>query len=197
MDILVLYVIIILSAVFHEYGHGLMALELGDPTARNSGRLTLNPVPHLDMMGTVIVPLLSLFSFGSFIGWAKPVPINPLFFKDRRNGILKVSLAGVSANLLLAVVFGLLVRFGTSVLPVAAVVLLKEVVIVNISLALFNLLPFPPLDGSQIFYELFPKAWAGVMRLGFSGVILAILAASAILPPVGNLIFKLLTGQGY
>jgi Zn-dependent protease len=197
MDVFILYIIIIISAVFHEYGHGLMALELGDPTAKDSGRLTLNPIPHLDMFGTIIVPLLSLFSFGTFIGWAKPVPINPFFFKDRRNGILKVSIAGVAANFLLAIVFGAVIRLGSGSLSVVALNLLREVVIVNISLALFNLLPFPPLDGSNIFDELFPKAWASVMRLGIWGAVVAIFAASIFLPPLGGLLFKILTGQAY
>jgi Zn-dependent protease len=197
MDAFILYIIIIISAVFHEYGHGLMAFELGDPTAKDSGRLTLNPIPHLDIFGTIIVPLLSLFSFGTFIGWAKPVPINPFFFKDRRSGILKVSIAGVAANFLLAVIFGAMVRFGAGNLSLVALNLLKQVVIVNISLALFNLLPFPPLDGSNIFNELFPKAWASVMRLGILGAVVAIFSASIFLPPLGGLLFKILTGQVY
>ena len=197
MDILVLYVIIILSAVFHEYGHGLMALELGDSTAKDSGRLTLNPVPHMDSVGTVIVPLTSLFLFGAFIGWAKPVPINPFFFKDRKNGILKVSLAGIAANLILAVMFGLFVRLGIGHFSMVAVNLLKEVVIINISLALFNLLPFPPLDGSKIFYELFPKAWSRVMHWGIWGLFAALFIASYFLPTIGALLFKIFTGQAY
>ncbi|HOB89723.1 MAG TPA: site-2 protease family protein [Candidatus Colwellbacteria bacterium] len=197
MDILVLYVIIILSAVFHEYSHGLMALELGDPTARDSGRLTLNPIPHLDMTGTVIVPLLSLFFFGSFIGWAKPVPVNPFLFKDQKNGILKVSVAGIAANMLLAAVFGLFIRLGTGYFSPVAIMLFEQVVIVNISLGLFNLLPFPPLDGSKIFHELFPRAWTNMMKLGAWGILLALFTAQIFLPAAGGLIFKLFTGQGY
>ena len=106
-----LYIIIIFSAIIHEYAHGWAALRQGDPTAKYAGRLTLNPLAHIDWWGTVLMPLLLLFTFGVFFGYAKPVPINPYNFRNQRRGIIYVSLAGVGANFLIALALGLFVRF--------------------------------------------------------------------------------------
>src|SRR3989338_11622271 len=108
---LFLYLVIIFSAVFHEYAHGWAAYQLGDTTAKDAGRLTLNPLRHLDPIGTVIIPLFLLFTSGIFIGWAKPVPYNPNNLRDQRYGNLKVAFAGPGANLLIALVLGFLIRF--------------------------------------------------------------------------------------
>lgn len=200
---LFLYIIIILSAVFHEYAHGFAAFRLGDSTAKDHGRLTLNPLAHIDIFGTVILPLVLLFTSGIFFGWAKPVPYNPNNLRDQRYGSLKVGIAGPSANLLIALILGLFLRltlaytdffFGFS--PVF-LELVGAIVYVNIFLALFNLLPFPPLDGSKIFADLFPIRWRNFERIGFAGIGLAILLAFFFLPPLANFLFRLITGENF
>lgn len=200
MSLLFLYIIIILSAVFHEYMHGWMAYRLGDPTAKDAGRLTLNPFAHLDPLGTVIIPLFLLFTSGIFIGWAKPVPYNPRNLRDHRYGSLKVAFAGPGANLIIALTLGLILRFFVhymvTINPILPV-LIGFVVYINIFLALFNLLPFPPLDGSKIFTDLFPHAQRYFMQLGFAGVFIALFVAFFILSPIAKFIFWLIVGQPF
>jgi len=108
---LFLYIIIIFSAIVHEYAHAWAAWRQGDLTAKYAGRLTLNPMAHIDWWGTVLMPLMLLYFFGAFFGYAKPVPINPYNFKDQRRGIIWVSAAGVGANFAIAVLLGLVIRF--------------------------------------------------------------------------------------
>jgi Zn-dependent protease len=192
-----LYVIIVLSAVFHEYAHALVAYRLGDSTAKDAGRLTLNPLVHLDPFGTVIVPLLLMLTSGIFIGWAKPVPYNPYALRDRKYGSLKVGAAGPLSNLIIAVFLGLVIRFTPFLAGFFSPVfieLLGIVIYVNIFLAIFNLLPFPPLDGSKIFADLFPRAAQSIMQLGFIGVFLALIIAFWFLAPVAGFIFRLIVG---
>ncbi|HXF43909.1 MAG TPA: site-2 protease family protein [Candidatus Paceibacterota bacterium] len=198
---LFLYVIIVLSAVFHEYAHALTAYRLGDTTAKNAGRLTLNPLVHLDPVGTVLVPLLLLFTSGIFIGWAKPVPYNPLNLRDKRYGSLKVGVAGPGANLLIALVLGIVLRllpyfFSFSSAPLFAEAL-ATIVYVNIFLGLFNLLPFPPLDGSKIFMDAFPSVFQRFLSLGFLGLFIALLVAFWVLPPIADFLFSLVVGQAF
>ena len=142
-------IILILSVIAHEAAHGYAADSLGDPTARLSGRLTLNPLPHIDIVGSLLVPALLILSGSPILfGWAKPVPYNPYNLKNKRWGETLVAIAGSATNLLLAVIFGLLVRFGSALgLPVSALTLAATIAFVNLFLGLFNLLPFPPLDG--------------------------------------------------
>jgi len=195
-----IYITIVLSAVFHEYAHGWAAYQLGDSTAKDEGRLTLNPLVHLDPIGTVILPLFLLFTSGMFLGWAKPVPYNPYNLRDLKHGTLKVAIAGPGANLLIALVFGLILRFFLPIISNYSMVLpsyLGFIVYVNIFLALFNLLPFPPLDGSKIFADLFPNQWRYFMRLGMMGIFLALFVAFFILSPVANFIFRIIVGQGF
>ncbi len=200
MELFFLYLVIIGSAVFHEYAHGWMAFELGDPTAKNAGRLTLNPFRHIDPVGTVIIPLLLLFSSGIFLGWAKPVPYNPYFLRDKRFGSLKVALAGPAANFLIAVILGLLVRFAAAplissgFLPLETLKFLELIVYVNIILALFNLIPIPPLDGSKIAADLIPGYWRYFGGLGFIGIFIALSIAFLVLSPLANTFFSLITG---
>jgi len=199
---LFLYLIIVLSAVFHEYAHAWSAYRLGDTTAKDAGRLTLNPFVHLELMGTVLIPLFLLFTSGIFIGWAKPVPYNPFNLKDRRYGSLKVGIAGPAANLLIALILGLLLRFSGGYLLVsgAAPPLFLEflglIIYINIFLALFNLIPTPPLDGSKIFIDLFPRQWRYFEQFGFLGIFIALFLAFFLLSPIAQFIFKLITGQG-
>ena len=197
---LFIYIVIILSAVFHEYAHGWAAYQLGDSTAKDAGRLTLNPLVHLDLFGTVIIPLFLLFSSGIFLGWAKPVPYNPYNLKDLKYGTLKVAAAGPGVNLLIALTLGLILRFFLPTLSVYNPTLpffLGFIVYVNIFLALFNLLPFPPLDGSKIFADLFPNQWEYFMQLGMMGIFIALFIAFLFLSPIANFIFRLIVGQGF
>lgn len=200
MEKIFLYIIIVLSAVLHEYAHGWTAYQLGDSTAKDAGRLTLNPVAHMDLFGTVIVPLFLLFTSGAFIGWAKPVPYNPYNLRDQKHGSLKVAFAGPAANLLIALTLGIILRIFlksfASLNPLLPV-FIGLTVYVNIFLALFNLLPFPPLDGSKIFADLFPKQWHHFRKLGMLGIFIALGVAIFILSPVANFIFKLIVGQGF
>ncbi len=192
-----LYVIIVISSVFHEFAHAWMAFQLGDSTAKNEGRLTLNPLVHLDPMGTVFLPLLFLFTFNGFIGWAKPVPYNPHMLRDQRYGSLKVALAGPLANILIAIFLGLVVRFASLTLSASLVEALSIIIFINLFLALFNLIPLPPLDGSKVFADLFPNAWVSVMRVGPWGVFAAILIAFYFLSPVARFLFKIIVGHGF
>ena len=200
-SVLFLYIIIVISAVFHEYAHGLVAYYLGDPTAKNEGRLTLNPLVHMDLFGTVMFPLLLLFTSGFFIGYAKPVPYNPDNLRDKKYGSLKVALAGPLSNLFIALVLGLFLRFfaqlilTNSVIPPILSTFIAYIVITNIWLALFNMIPFPPLDGSKVLYDLSPKLGVRVMNLGASGIILALLVAFFLLPSLISLVFWVIVGS--
>lgn len=161
MDISFIFqiLILILSVVVHEVSHGYAALMLGDVTAKYAGRLTLNPVKHLDPFGSIILPLiLSLIPGGLIFGWAKPVPYNPHNLRNKRWGEALVAAAGPASNLIIAGVFGLLIRYSQVLdLGKSFVDLALVVVFINIVLAIFNLMPIPPLDGSKILFSFFPK----------------------------------------
>ena len=195
-DKIFLYIVIILSAVAHEYAHAWVAYRQGDSTAKYAGRLTLNPLAHIDWWGTVLMPLMLLYFFNMFFGYAKPVPINPYNFRDQRKGMIWVSLAGVGANFLLAVFLGLFIRFmpGFFLNPFLALV-----VMVNIWLGLFNLLPFPPLDGSKLLIALadFKGARGGriieLLSTPF-GILIAIFIAMTFLPGLSSFLFKIIVG---
>lgn len=194
-----LYIVIIFSAIIHEYFHGWMAYYLGDPTAKYSGRLTLNPLVHIDAFGTVVLPLVLLMLGGIFIGYAKPVPFNPLNLRNQKRGIAYVGLAGPASNLLIALILGLVVRFlGGYVFLAPIAPFLSFVVLVNIWLALFNLLPLPPLDGSKIFLGLVPRSYEQyyykLESMGMVSLFLAFFLAMSILPFVVPLIFNLIVG---
>jgi Zn-dependent protease len=191
-------IVLIFSAVIHEYMHGWMADRLGDPTARNAGRLTLNPIAHLEWFGSLLLPGMMLFAGMPFVfGWAKPVPYNPYNLRDRRWGDAKVALAGPAANFAVAVVFALILRF----LPFISLTfsgLIALIVYINLILMVFNLLPIPPLDGSKILASFLSPAWQekylSLERFGFILVILfAWLGFSYILPLIDAL-FRLLAG---
>jgi len=152
-------VLLILSVILHEVSHGYAAEMLGDPTARLEGRLSLNPLVHIDPFGSIILPVLSYFFGGFIIGWAKPVPFNPYNLRNQRWGEAIVAIAGPISNILLALIFGLFLRFGPiSTLSQPILTLVSTIVLVNIILAVFNLMPIPPLDGSKIIFSIFPRS---------------------------------------
>lgn len=195
-DAIFLYIIIIFSAILHEYAHGWMALREGDPTAKYAGRLTLNPLAHIDLWGTVLMPLLLLYFFRFFFGYAKPVPINPNNFRNQRRGLILVSFAGPGANFLVALILGLFVRFYPG-LSFAS--FLAFIVFINIWLGLFNLIPVPPLDGSKLLFGfLSGRAGRAVEFLrgagSWAGILIALLIAFTFLPYLSQFIFTLITG---
>ena len=152
---ILMVVILIFSIVIHEIAHGAMANRLGDPTAKLQGRLTLNPIPHIDLFGSIILPGLLLLSGSSILfGWAKPVPYNPYNLQGKW-AELKVAIVGPISNIILAMLFGLLIRSDLVLQPELGG-LLTYGVYINCALAIFNLVPIPPLDGSKILFELFP-----------------------------------------
>jgi Zn-dependent protease len=157
ISLLFYFVIVIPSAIIHEYAHGWMANQLGDPTARYAGRLTVDPRAHIDRWGTILMPLgLFLLTGGRFMfAYAEPVPYNPYNLRNQKWGPVWVGLAGPAANFLLAVCFALVYRL----FPLSASAnFFAIIVVVNISLMIFNLLPIPPLDGSKLLYALLPNS---------------------------------------
>ena len=182
--------------MLHEYFHGWTANYLGDPTAKDAGRLTLNPIKHIDPLGTVIIPLALLFFFGGFIGWAKPVPYNPYNLRDKKYGSTKVALAGPLANFLIAIFFGLILRFVQ--LDGLIFVAFGWIVYINIILALFNLIPIPPLDGSKLLLDLFPRSSAiRFLEYSFLGIFLALFVAFRFLPYIASFFYFLIVGNSF
>jgi Zn-dependent protease len=159
LEFAIMAVVLLFSVIVHEMAHGYVALRNGDPTAKMMGRLTLNPIPHIDPIGTILLPLLLLFSgSGIIFGWAKPVPVNPLNYRHYWWGEASVSAAGPLSNLALAVLFSLVLHLGP--LNLGLMKLAYFGVTINILLALFNLIPIPPLDGSHILALLLPRELA-------------------------------------
>ncbi len=153
-----------MSVVIHEVSHGYAAYLMGDPTAKNAGRLTLNPLAHLDFMGSLIVPLIAYFSAGFMFGWAKPVPYNPYNLKNQKHGDAIVAVAGPASNLLVALIFGIAIRFDLLIGATNFVMAVQMIVIINLILAVFNLLPVPPLDGSKILFSFLPYRYIEFKR---------------------------------
>jgi|YNPNPStandDraft_1061719.scaffolds.fasta_scaffold01985_8 Zn-dependent protease len=175
-------VVLLFSVIVHEVAHGYVAWLNGDPTARLMGRITLNPLPHIDPVGTILFPLLMLVLGLNFIlGWARPVPVNPGNFRHERLGHLTTSAAGPLSNLLLAVLFSYLLHFRLG--SPGLVLLCYYGCIINIYLALFNLIPIPPLDGSHLVAAFLPANLARVYSylepVGF--IIIIVLFASGLM----------------
>ncbi|PIR85924.1 site-2 protease family protein [Candidatus Kaiserbacteria bacterium CG10_big_fil_rev_8_21_14_0_10_44_10] len=155
---IVIIVALIISIILHEMAHGYMADWLGDPTARLQGRLSPNPLVHIDPLGSVVIPALLFFSnAGILFGWAKPVPYNPYNLRDQKWGEAKVAFAGPAVNIAIALLFGMMIRFSEALaLNSAFIELSSYVVYINILLAFFNMIPIPPLDGSKIIQPFLP-----------------------------------------
>jgi len=200
MDAVIGIVILILSVVVHEVSHGYAAQALGDPTARLAGRLTLNPLKHLDPIGSIVVPLITWFSGGFIFGWAKPVPYNPYNLRKGKWSEAYVALAGPLSNIALATVFGLLIRFGGGAFSGTVLTVFATIVLINIILAIFNLIPVPPLDGSKVLFAALPPHLFHVRglleRWGFVLIIIVILFLWKFLTPLVAALFHLATGIG-
>lgn len=188
--------ILVFSAVAHEYMHGWMAFQLGDHTAKDAGRLTANPFKHLEWFGSFFMPLVMVLgSFPFVLGWAKPVPYNPNNLTDKKYGEAKVAAAGPLANLIIALVFGLALRW----LPFSGLYfsnLIAAIVYINLILMVFNLMPIPPLDGSKILATFLPDhlklRYLSLERMGFILVILFVMLAGSIILPIVNGLFNLI-----
>ncbi len=195
MEIILQVAVLIFSVMIHEIAHGYMALKLGDPTAKYAGRLTLNPMAHLDLWGSFLVPLLMVVSgLGVLFGWAKPVPYNPYNLRDQKFGPGLVGLAGPLSNVLLAVIAGVIMRtlLVMGISNEFLFYLLASIIFINILLIVFNLLPIPPLDGSKVLFTFLPISDHTKMALeqyGFVFLFVFLFFFSAILEPV--LIFAL------
>ena len=191
--------VLLYSVVIHEVSHGLMANSMGDSTAKHMDRLTLNPIRHLDMFGSVILPLfLALFGLPIF-GYAKPVPYNPANLSDRHYGPAKVALAGPASNITLALLFGLILRFLPDALSIRPFPeLLSFIVLVNLVLALFNLFPIPPLDGHWLLMTLLPARFTAVKvflyRYSLPLLLLFVFFLFPYLYPVVGFLFRVITG---
>ncbi len=199
-------VILILSVIAHELSHGYMADFLGDPTARLAGRLTINPLKHIDIYGSIIVPIITSL-FGFTFGWAKPVPYNPYNLKNKRSGEFLIAIAGPVTNIMIALVFGILVRLVigysghlSNTFISSFVTISSYIVVINIVLAIFNIIPVPPLDGSKILFSILPHQHSRTRQIleSYSFVLVLIVAFFLwqFIMPIIPWVFHLITGVG-
>lgn len=202
MDTLFYLIVLIFSVILHEIAHGYIALRLGDTTARDAGRLTLNPIKHVDVFGTILLPLLLAVAGAPVFGWAKPVPYDPRFLKNPKRGSGLIALAGPATNFSIAIIFSLLLR-GSIVLfdgpfLMALVPLLAIAVQVNIALAVFNLVPIPPLDGAGVLFSFLPRSMEPLQRFleqyGFYILIVLIMSGLSFLSPIMGFFYRFLLG---
>jgi Zn-dependent protease len=196
------FVAFIFSVIIHEVAHGVVAERLGDPTARNAGRITLNPLKHIDPMGSILLPAILLITHSPVIlGWAKPVPYDPRHLPNPKAAAGKIAAAGPLSNFVIAALFALLTRLalGMGWSP-ALTDAFATIVLLNISLAVFNLVPIPPLDGSKVLFALLPASrgayqlMALLERYGLILIFAFLFFAGQALFPIVNFIFNLLIG---
>ena len=173
MSVIFSIILFFLAVVIHEFAHGWMAYKLGDPTAKYSGRLTLNPIAHIDPVGTIILPLFLIITGSPILfGWAKPIPVNFRGLHNPKKDMIWVGLAGPCANIILAVIISLILKLGIVFIPF---LVLKYFMLLNLVLAVFNLIPIPPLDGSRVVMGLLPpKAAYQYMQLEQFGFIIIV-----------------------
>lgn len=202
VDFIFQIAILIMSVVVHEVSHGYAASFLGDQTARYQDRLTLNPMKHLDFVGSFLVPAFSYFLGGFIFGWAKPVPYNPYNLRPGRWSEAIVAAAGPASNIILALVFGFLLRFSVATeaswASQAFIQITAMIIFINILLAIFNLVPIPPLDGSKLLFAAFPDKFFEMRkffeRYGLLLVIFFIFFLWQFIFPVIVFLFRLITG---
>lgn len=191
-------VALVFSAIIHEYMHGWMADQLGDPTAKREGRLSMNPLVHIDPFGSILLPALMILTGTGFVfGWAKPVPYNPYNLSDAKYGGAKVALAGPLGNLITALFFGLVLRF----VPLAnemMVTMFAIIVQINLVLMVFNLVPIPPMDGSKVLMPFLPYSlqvkYAELERYGMILVLIFVMFGFNLILPIIDFLFGLIVG---
>lgn len=192
--------VVLFSVVLHEVSHGVMANSMGDTTAKDLGRITLNPFKHLDWFGSFLLPLFTFWAGGFIFGYAKPVPYNPANLRDQKYGPAKVAIAGPAVNLVIAVLFGLFLRFMPAALEATAMPdLLYFIVILNLVLAIFNLMPIPPLDGHWLLLTFLPNRFAAlkvfILRYGLLLFFIFLIFIFPIIFPLINLLFRVIVGS--
>ncbi|MCR4330591.1 MAG: site-2 protease family protein [Patescibacteria group bacterium] len=203
LDFVFTIAILIMSVVIHEVSHGYVAQMFGDPTARLAGRLTLNPIKHLDPVGSFLVPVATYFLGGFIFGWARPVPYNPYNLSNQRWGTALVAAAGALSNLFIAIVFGLLIRFSDllGIASEAFVDIASIIVFLNIILAVFNMIPVPPLDGSKVLFSLLPHHLNYIQdfleRYALILIFFLVLFLWRFVLPMVFFLFSLITGVGF
>ena len=207
MDSIFYIAILIMSVVIHEVSHGFMAEYFGDKTARFAGRLTLNPIQHLDPFGSIILPAILVLSHAPFLfGWARPVPYNPDNLSDKKWGTVAVAAAGVLANFFIAFIFGILMRFipdfNLSVSQSESLYFITSIIVItNLALGVFNLIPIPPLDGSKILFSLLPASFYPVLifieQYSLIFLLIFIMFFASVLSPIVAFLFTLTTGLAF
>ena len=198
INIVLVLAVIVPSIILHEVAHGVAALWFGDDTAKRAGRLTLNPLPHIDPFGTVLLPALLAFTTGAAFGYAKPVPVNPRRMRRPRDHGLLVSLAGPATNVVLALLAALAFRLFTPATNPAVVDFVVRFGVVNVILAAFNLLPIPPLDGSAMVERALPRrmlpGWHQIRQYSMAVLLLIVLLLPQVLGTVFDAAIALWTG---
>ncbi len=190
-----------MSVVIHEVSHGFIALRFGDKTALYANRLTLNPLKHLDIFGSIILPAFLILTHSPFLfGWAKPVPYNPNNLTNRKWGTIAVASAGILANLFIALFFGLILRFSlkSNIVSDNFVSIISSIVMINLGLAIFNIVPIPPLDGSKILFSLLPRYFYKVIsfleQYSLVLVLIFVVFFASSLYPIMSFLYHLITG---